>query len=97
MAAPHVSGAAALYIQTHPAATWAEVRAALIATAEPGPIPGDPDAYPEGVVHVQNGAVATAGTTQAPALPDLPAPPSAAVPSLLPALPNVPALVPRPA
>jgi subtilisin family serine protease len=97
MAAPHVSGAAALYIQTHPAATWAEVRAALIATAEPGPIPGDPDAYPEGVVHVQNGAAATAGTTQAPALPDAPAPLSAAVPSLLPAPASVPALLPRPA
>ena len=44
--------AAALYIATHPGATPAQVRAALIAAAEPGPIPGDPDAFPEGIVNV---------------------------------------------
>jgi subtilisin family serine protease len=51
-ASPLVAGAAALYISTHPGATPAQVRAALLAAAEPGPIPGDPDAYPEGVVNV---------------------------------------------
>ena len=30
------------------------VRSALIASAEPGPIPGDPDAYHEGIVHVSS-------------------------------------------
>jgi subtilisin family serine protease len=97
MAAPHVSGAAALYIQTHPAATWVEVRTALLATAEPGPIPGDPDAYPEGVVHVLSGTDDTADTTQASA-PELPAAAASPLrPPLLPALPGVPALLPRPA
>jgi subtilisin len=49
---PLVAGAAALYISTHPAATPAHVQAALIAAAEPGPITGDPDAFPEGIVNV---------------------------------------------
>ena len=44
--------AAALYIATHPGATPAQVQAALMARAEPGPITGDPDAYPEGIVNV---------------------------------------------
>lgn len=50
--APLVAGAAALYISTHPGATPAQVRASLIAAEEPGPITGDPDAYPEGIVNV---------------------------------------------
>jgi subtilisin family serine protease len=50
--APTVAGAASLYISNHPGATPAQVRAALIAAAEPGPIPGDPDAFPEGIVNV---------------------------------------------
>ena len=52
-ATPLVSGAAALYLSTHPSATPAQVRGALAARAEPGPIPGDPDAYPEGVLNVR--------------------------------------------
>jgi subtilisin family serine protease len=52
-AAPMVAGAAALYIVKHPGATPAQVRAALIAMAEPGPIPGDPDSFPEGIVNLR--------------------------------------------
>ncbi len=53
-ATPLVSGAAALYIANHPGASPADVRAALISLAEPGPITGDPDAYPEGIVNVSS-------------------------------------------
>lgn len=35
MASPHVAGAAALYIATHPAALWSEVKNALVASGEP--------------------------------------------------------------
>lgn len=52
MASPHVAGAAALYIATHPGATPAQVRDALIAAQESGPIPGDPDSFKEGIVNV---------------------------------------------
>ena len=52
-ATPFVAGAAALYISTHPDAMPAEVREALVARAEPGPIPGDPDTHPEGVLDVR--------------------------------------------
>ncbi|MFI6587784.1 S8 family peptidase [Embleya sp. NPDC050493] len=40
MATPHVSGAAAIYLSAHPAATPAEVQAALIAAATPDRITG---------------------------------------------------------
>ena len=40
-----MAGAAALYISTHPKAKPAEVREALVARAERGPIHGDPDTY----------------------------------------------------
>ncbi len=33
-AAPHVAGAAALYIATHPGATWQQVRDGLVALGE---------------------------------------------------------------
>ncbi|MBA4419869.1 MAG: peptidase S8 [Anaerolinea sp.] len=52
MASPHVAGAAALYIAIHPGATPTEVKDALIAAKEPGPIPGDPDNFKEGIVNV---------------------------------------------
>ena len=52
-ATPLVAGAAALYISTHPDATPAQVQAALVAAGEPGPIPGDPDGYPEPVLNVR--------------------------------------------
>lgn len=50
MAAPHVTGTAALYIATHPGATPADVKAALLGAGQPGPIAGDPDGIYEGVV-----------------------------------------------
>ena len=50
--APMVAGGAALLVAESPTMTPAQVRAKLIATAEPGPIPGDPDAYPEGILNV---------------------------------------------
>ncbi|MEU6315491.1 S8 family peptidase [Streptomyces sp. NPDC047014] len=40
MAAPHVTGAAALYLAKHPAATPAEVQSALITAATPGKVRG---------------------------------------------------------
>ncbi|MBK5288893.1 MAG: S8 family serine peptidase [Acidimicrobiia bacterium] len=49
---PLVAGGAALYRATHPLASPADVKAALLANAEPGPITGDPDAFPEGVLNV---------------------------------------------
>jgi subtilisin len=49
---PLVAGGAALYISTHPGATPANVKAALLAAAEPGPIPDDPDVYAEGILNV---------------------------------------------
>jgi subtilisin len=48
----YTSGAVALYKSTHATATPEQVTAALLATAEPGPLPGDPDTYPEGVLNV---------------------------------------------
>ena len=80
MAAPHVTGAAALYLGSHPTATPAEVRAALLASSEPGPIAGDPDPFAEGVVRVAPSAFAV-GTVPAPAAPPVPA---------LPPLPGLP-------
>lgn len=50
--APLVAGAAALIKAKNPSLAPARVRARLLALAEPGPIAGDPDSYPEGVVHI---------------------------------------------
>jgi hypothetical protein len=35
-------------------ATPADVKAALLAATDPGPITGDPDTYPEGIVNVSS-------------------------------------------
>jgi subtilisin family serine protease len=51
-AAPFVSGAAALLRSTHHHMSPQTVESVLTATASPGRIPGDPDAYPEGVLDV---------------------------------------------
>jgi subtilisin family serine protease len=53
LAAPFVTGAAALLKTRHPDWTPAEVRAFLLASAEPGPIAGDEaDRYHEGILNV---------------------------------------------
>jgi subtilisin len=52
-AAPHVAGAAALVKARHPDWTPAQVRQHIIDATEPGPIPGDPDRFPEGVLNVR--------------------------------------------
>jgi subtilisin len=51
-AAPMVSGAAALLYARRPNISPAQVKQLIIAHAEPGPIPGDPDAFPEGILNV---------------------------------------------
>jgi subtilisin family serine protease len=51
-AAPLVAGAAALTYHKTPTITPAKVRSRLLATAEAGPIAGDPDSLPEGVLNV---------------------------------------------
>jgi subtilisin family serine protease len=51
MATPHVTGAAALYKATHPAATPAQVKAALVA-AGTHDWKGDPDGVQEPLVDV---------------------------------------------
>ncbi len=51
-ASPIVAGGAGLIKAKHPnASPWA-VRTRLLAAAEPGPIPGDPDGFPEGLLNV---------------------------------------------
>jgi subtilisin family serine protease len=79
MAAPHAAGAAAIYMGSHPAARPADVRNALIAAAEPGPILGDPDSSPEGVLQVSTLGPPVIGR---PPLPPIapPEPPSWPVP-----------------
>jgi subtilisin len=53
MASPHVAGAAALYLSTHPASTPAQVRTALIDTGNDG-WTGDPDGTKEPLLDVGN-------------------------------------------
>ena len=53
MSAPFVTGAAALYLANRPHASPRAVRNALIDRAEPGPIPQDPDRYPEPILNVR--------------------------------------------
>jgi subtilisin len=89
MAAPHVAGAAARYIGTNPLARPADVRAALIAAAEPGPIPGDPDSSAEGVVRVSV-PPPVIGLPGLPGLPPLPPGPPGTDPPQLPPIPDLP-------
>ena len=50
MASPHVAGAAALFMATHPGATPAQVKAELLDTRDRVALPGDPDGINEGVL-----------------------------------------------
>jgi subtilisin family serine protease len=52
MASPHVAGAAALYLAGHAGASPGSVKEALVASAEAGPILGDPDSSKESVLHI---------------------------------------------
>ena len=53
-AAPLVAGAAALLKARNPGWSPQAIRTHLLSTAEAGPIPGDPDAFPEGVLNVSS-------------------------------------------
>ena len=52
MAAPHVAGAAALYIAEHGRVGPAAIKAGLLAQRERLALVGDPDAIPEGIVNL---------------------------------------------
>lgn len=52
MAAPHVAGAAALYLEKNPNASPAQVKAAILAARDQGRIPGDNDGYHEGILAI---------------------------------------------
>ncbi|MDP9022087.1 MAG: S8 family serine peptidase, partial [Actinomycetota bacterium] len=53
-AAPLVAGAAALLKARNPSWSPQTIRQQLLTTAETGPIPGDPDAFSEGVLNVSS-------------------------------------------
>jgi subtilisin len=72
MATPHVTGAAALYLATHPGATPAQVQSALETAVEATHMAGDPDGIDEGILNVGT------GSTSAPVL--TPTPTATAVP-----------------
>ena len=52
--APHVAGAAALFLATHPNASPEVTKRALLRSREQVHLPGDPDTRDEGVVNVKN-------------------------------------------
>lgn len=49
---PHVAGAAALYLATHPGASPDQVKTAILAAREDVALPNDPDGINEGVLNV---------------------------------------------
>ncbi|MEP6731647.1 MAG: PKD domain-containing protein [bacterium] len=61
MSSPHVAGAAALYLQSNPTATPAQVRAALVGNGTSGTVSGVPAATPNVLLYT--------GFIQAPAIP----------------------------
>jgi subtilisin family serine protease len=58
MATPHVAGAAALHLSTHPNATPAQVAAALIANATPDRVTDAGPGSPNRLLYIPNGSVA---------------------------------------
>jgi subtilisin family serine protease len=58
MASPHVAGAAALYLETHPSASQAEVTAALLGAATPNVVAGVPAGSPNLLLFVGDSATA---------------------------------------
>jgi subtilisin family serine protease len=60
MAAPHVAGAAALYLETHPSASPAEVTATLLGAATPNVVAGVPAGSPNLLLFVGDSATAPA-------------------------------------
>jgi subtilisin family serine protease len=60
MAAPHVAGAAALYMESHPSASQAEVTAALLRAATPNVLAGVPAGSPNLLLFVGDSAAAPA-------------------------------------
>jgi subtilisin len=73
MAAPHVAGAAALYLVAHPGASPDQVKAALVTSREIVALPGDPDGIAEGVLYAGGGAAPPVVTSPPP--PDHHGPP----------------------
>jgi subtilisin len=65
MASPHVAGAAALYLATHPGATPAQVKTALLAARTfITPFPNDPDGINEGILNVGAGFGASSASAE---------------------------------
>lgn len=54
MASPHVAGAAALWIEDHPADGFSAVRSGLLSFAEAGTWAGDPDGISEPLIDAQS-------------------------------------------
>jgi subtilisin family serine protease len=79
MATPHVAGAAALYLQLHPAASPGEVAANLVGNATSGPLSGLLGASPNRLLRVNGngGNISLPPTTE----PPPPPPPSNSAPS----------------
>jgi serine protease len=59
MATPHVAGAAALYLETHPTASPAQVAAALLASATPGVVKSGGSNTPNKLLYVGSGGGST--------------------------------------
>jgi subtilisin family serine protease len=69
MAAPHVAGAAALYLQDHPTATPAQVQAALIAASTANKVTNVSTKWPRRLLFSLPKVAAPAATTTAGAIP----------------------------
>jgi subtilisin family serine protease len=67
MASPHVAGAAAVYLGTHPGSTPAQVTAALLGQATVGKLTGVGAGSPNRLLFVQRGAAPTTSERLAPA------------------------------